>query len=1282
MRLLHVEDNSTDLELVSRTLQRQFPGVSVVSAPTLEAARTALDEGSFEVLLLDLHLPDGEGFELLRELRERGDAIASVVLTGDGEEGAVRGALKAGADEFLVKEPGYFEHVPEAIRSAQRKAANKLIESERRFRALFERTPSIAVQGYDRARRVIYWNHASEALYGFSAEEAYGRRLEELIIPETMRGEVISAVEGWLADRGQSIAAGELTLQRKDGSPTQVFSSHILLDGPDGEPELYCIDVDLNRQKQAVRELEASETRYRQVVENVSEVIFHVDGEGRLSFVNRAWEVLTGLAPVDAVGSPFVDFVHPDDRILGDALFDQTLTGSLPLRRSEFRMLHRDGTVRWVEGQAGVREPGAAGGEVYGTLMDITERVRARLLQQTRSDVLDMIVADRELEEVMDAIIAQIERLKPDLMAGIMLLDRDDWVFERAFSRSLPDFYTQALRGLHAGEHVGSCGAAASTGAVVISRDLQLAPNWRPYRDLVARAGLRSCWSMPFKDEAGEVLGTLAVYAERVHVPDPEEHALIAELAVLASVAVQKKRAGERVLRHEAALEQSARSVLDLMREPDFDKAVDRVLRSIGEVTGVDRVYVFQRNSQDIEAELVIDMTHEWCRDGVEPQLGNSELTGLEWVSGFPRWYELMAAGESVFGHIADFPPPERSFFERQGIKSLLAVPVFVETRLWGFVGFDAVRKRKRWSPPEESVLRIVAASIGAAVERRHSLERLRLWATAFESTRDGVVITDLKPRVVAINRAYSEITGYSEAEVIGRNPGMLRSDRHSAAFYRDMWRALTVDGHWQGEVWNRRRNGEVYPQWLNLAEVRGPHGRPTHYVGVLTDISELKRSEAQLQKLAHYDPLTSLPNRTLALARLERALNDARRHGHGVGVLFIDLDRFKNINDSFGHPVGDELLEQIARRLSTRVRAEDTLARLGGDEFLLVLERIDDPAEAGLVAQSLISLLDTPFTLSGGHEVYVGSSVGISVFPRDSDTPTGLIQHADAALYKAKADGRKTFCYFTTELGVAAQKHIELETRLRRAVEREEFVLHYQPKLAVDGGRIIGCEALVRWLSPELGLVQPSDFIPVAEETGLIGAIGEWVLREACRQAAQWGRGGLPELAVAVNVSARQLWQAELPARVASILRDTGLDPGRLELELTESVIMGQETLAAERFGQLKSLGVKLAIDDFGTGYSSLAYLKRFPIDVLKIDRSFVRDIPGDADDMEIAAAIVAMARALRLTVVAEGVETPAQLAFLAEKACYAYQGYLFSPPVPADEFERLLAADLARIP
>jgi diguanylate cyclase (GGDEF)-like protein/PAS domain S-box-containing protein len=1280
MRLLHVEDDSDDLALVRRALCRSLPDAEIESVRTIAAARAALlGPRRFDAVLLDLCLPDGNGLDLLTELREQGEGIATVVLTGDGDEAAVRAALKAGADDFLVKGPGYFEQLGQAIDAALRKAANKLIESERRFRALFEQTPSIAVQGYDRERCVIYWNQASERLYGYSADEALGRRLEDLIIPPAMRDAVVSAVEAWLDDRDQAIGAEEITLQRKDGRAVHVFSSHVMLDGPDGQPEIYCIDVDLSRQKEAASELEASEARYRQTVESLTEVIFEVDRNGSLIFLNPAWEQLSGQRVRESLGRSLTDFVHPDDRVRCEQIMGELLGGGLESCRHEFRLRRRDGSVRWLEGNAGVRRDAGVPVEVFGALMDISERVSVQRLQQARNEVLDHIVSDRPISEVIDAIIRHVESMRPGFIVAIRLFDRDTDAFVASFSRSLPDFYVESALGVPIGKHGGACGAAVRSGEVVVVEDIQSDPHWKELRALAAGAALNSCWSTPFANEAGEVLGTFAVYTRQRHVPDAAEQALVAEFVNLASVAVQKRETSETLVRRERTLAMASQVVLELLREADFDHAMNRVLSIAGQGTDVDRAYVFEVSGRSESNRLCVSLRHEWVRDGIGPQLGNPELYDVPFSDGFGRWDALFAAGRNVGGDVHDFPPDERAFLEAQQIQSILAVPIVVDNRFWGFIGFDSVRRRKRWSSVEESVLQIISTSIAAALERRASLEKLRLWATAFQSTRDGVVIADTSARIVAVNRAYTSITGYSESEVVGRNPGLIKSGRHTREFYQTMWGQLVAEGHWQGEIWNRRKNGELYPQWLNIATVSAADRKPTHYVGVMTDISELKQSEARLEHMAHYDLLTGLPNRTLALLRLERALVRANRHRHGVGVLFIDLDRFKNINDSFGHPVGDQLLRQIAERLNLRVRSEDTLARLGGDEFLLVLEQLSEPEEAGRVAEGLIGLLDKSFILPEGQEVYVGSSVGIAVFPRDGETPTQLIQHADAALYKAKAEGRKTFSYFTSELGVAAQRRLQLETRLRQGLEREEFVLHYQPKLSVNTGRIEGCEALVRWNSPELGLVSPTDFIPVAEETGLIMRLGEQVLTEACRQAVRWQAAGMSGFTVAVNLSARQLWQPRLPERMARILHETGLDPERLEVELTESVIMGQETLAAERFGQLKSLGVKLAIDDFGTGYSSLGYLKRFPIDVLKIDRSFVRDIPDDANDMEIAAAIVAMAKALRLKVVAEGVETPGQLAFLAELGCDAYQGYLFSPPLPADGFERLLRAQQA---
>ena len=615
--------------------------------------------------------------------------------------------------------------------------------------------------------------------------------------------------------------------------------------------------------------------------------------------------------------------------------------------------------------------------------------------------------------------------------------------------------------------------------------------------------------------------------------------------------------------------------------------------------------------------------------------------------------------------------PEDRGEFERLNQEIRLSPKVF----FWE--GRFLIRGETRWMRIESTPTRLDNGDIvcdGVQIditERRQAEEKLRLIAAVIASTRDSVVITDLEPRILAVNPAYTEITGYSEAEMIGQNPRLLQSGRHDRAFYQALWASLRKTGHWQGELWNRRKNGELYPQWVTLSTVRDHRGEPTHYVGVFTDISQIKHAEARLEHLAHYDPLTELPNRLLAQLRLAHALEQAQRRHCKVGVLFIDLDQFKTVNDSLGHLAGDQLLRAIAQRLSERLRQQDTLARLGGDEFLIVLEGLQRPEEAATVAQTLIGLLTRPFTLlSSDQEIYLGASIGISLYPDDGLSVGELIQHADTTVYQAKAKGRNTYQFYTETLTRAAHERLDMESRLRRGLERGEFLLHYQPLVAVGDGRIIGAEALVRWQPPGEALVPPLRFIPLAEETGLIVALGEWVLRAACTQAQAWREAGLPPLLLAVNLSAQQFQQPGLIEQLRAVLADTGLPATSLELEITESALMQQGQDAVAMLMALKDLGVRLAIDDFGTGYSSLAYLKRFPLDKLKIDQSFVRDIPNDPGDMGITAAIIALARTLRLEALAEGVETAEQLAFLREQGCDTYQGYLFSRPVPAEEF------------
>ncbi len=549
----------------------------------------------------------------------------------------------------------------------------------------------------------------------------------------------------------------------------------------------------------------------------------------------------------------------------------------------------------------------------------------------------------------------------------------------------------------------------------------------------------------------------------------------------------------------------------------------------------------------------------------------------------------------------------------------------------------------------------------------------LRVAAIAFES-KEPMVITDADSIILQVNRAFTESTGYTKEEAVGQRINLLKSGRHDAAFYAEMWEGIERDGTWQGEIWDRRKNGDIYPKWLIISVVKGDDGEVTHYVGTHIDITERKAAEEQIKQLAFYDPLTGLPNRRLLQERLKHGIDVERRDGKQLALLMLDLDRFKAVNDSLGHLAGDELLQQVAARITFRLRDVDMVARLGGDEFIVLLEDIAHPEDAARVAEEIIADLSKPFGLAEDEEVQIGVSIGISLYPQHGDNPEILMDHADAALYQAKDAGRGCFAYFSEDLTLAARERIALESRLRRAIEQDELRIFYQPQVDIVSGRIIGAEALVRWLDPVEGLIPPIRFIPIAEETGLILAVGEWVLRETCRQGKQWLDEGLPPLTLAVNVSSHQFRRSDICVLVGEVLTETGFPAKQLELEITESGLMENQDNATDILNCLRSYGIRLAIDDFGTGYSSLAYLKHFPLDMLKIDKSFIDDIPHMQDDMEIAATIIAMGHILGFKVLAEGVETPEQLAFLREKGCDMYQGYIKSKPVPAEAFVELL--------
>jgi len=547
--------------------------------------------------------------------------------------------------------------------------------------------------------------------------------------------------------------------------------------------------------------------------------------------------------------------------------------------------------------------------------------------------------------------------------------------------------------------------------------------------------------------------------------------------------------------------------------------------------------------------------------------------------------------------------------------------------------------------------------------ERKESEEKLRLSATVIEHIADGVAVVDVAGTIVTVNPAFTHITGYEAEAVVGKSWSVTRSSRHDQEMYWAMWRQLSETGFWRGELWNTRKDGETYLEWLTVSTVRDDAGKVTHYVGVFSDITRLKESQEKLDYLAHHDPLTSLPNRLLFNDRLLHAIGRATRVSQQLAVMFIDLDRFKNVNDTLGHHVGDELLKQVAQALGQRLRDGDTLARLGGDEFIVLLEDVDGSYGAGQVASKMMALFEQPFMVAE-HELFVTGSIGISLFPANGQDANLLVRNADLAMYQAKSRGRNGYQFYSPEMDGEGVERLRMEALLRRAIERKEIFVHYQPQVDIQTRQLIGVEALVRWHNPELGLVSPVRFIPMAEDTGFINQIGEWVLFEACRQMRRWDEAGLTVPKVAVNLSVRQVERGAMTVLVAQVLEETGLAPRRLQLEVTESVIMNTgDALAFVH--ELHAIGVGLAIDDFGTGYSSLAYLKQLPVDVLKIDRSFIKDIAVDSNDEAIAIAIIQLGKSMNLSVIAEGVENEEQAAFLLRHGCTRAQGYLYGRPV-----------------
>ncbi len=703
-----------------------------------------------------------------------------------------------------------------------------------------------------------------------------------------------------------------------------------------------------------------------------------------------------------------------------------------------------------------------------------------------------------------------------------------------------------------------------------------------------------------------------------------------------------------------------------------LDDNIAPAMKLLGQATLADRVFLI-RNRQSGNNERVMELVSEWITHDVPHQATAKVLHGLAYTNGLTHWERALKAGR-ILQHSV---PDSTGIMTRLAIEHLVAVPVFVEETWWGFIGFGRPRGTESWSTLEIEAMQTAAEMIGTAIAHDQAIKELNFAASVYENSLEAIMITDTDGRITRVNPAFTQVTGYSAEEIVGRDVSILHSDRHDAAFYEAIEQRLQQQGFWKGEIWSRRKSGEVYPQQTSISISLGCDRKVHHHIVQFTDISEQKRYQEHIQHLALYDPLTDLPNRRLFQERLDQALRESRRKENATALLYIDLDNFKMVNDTFGHATGDKLLLELTGRLRNMIRETDTLARLGGDEFTVILHALPDSptilSRISEIAVQIIGLIKQPYHIEG-HEALLSASVGIALYPKDSKNSNQLILHADRAMYHAKESGKNTYKFYSNAMDIQARKRHLMESRLRSALEKGEFLLHYQPQTDLESGRIIGLEALVRWQYDEQQLLYPADFIPLAEETGVIVDMGYWVLRTACNQLGKWHAQGFKHLAMTVNISPKQLLQTDFVEQVAGILRQAGVPPTCLELDTTEQILR-QGALVTRTLTQLKEMGIRITLDDFGSGYSSLAQLRDSPLDAIKIDASFIDDIPNSPDASPLAAAIIALARALKLRVVAEGVESASQLEFLRHQNCDSAQGLMLGESLPADKMQLLLA-------
>lgn len=956
--------------------------------------------------------------------------------------------------------------------------------------------------------------------------------------------------------------------------------------------------------------LEESERRYRQLFLGSKAVLLIIDPEdGRIVDANKAACRFYGYGLKEILSKKIseINTLSPEE-------IQQEMERAKQESRDHFYFKHQlsNGSVRHVEVHSGpIQIEDKA--HLYSIVHDITDRHRAEVFLAGQHSTLEKLAKQEPLEEVLDELTEMLEAQNTNAHFAIFSVDKNG-KYHLESAPHLPQDFVETARAEGIDEHCslvrGHCGLSGFEGVMARCDSCQ-ARSW------MEASGIADAVVEPIYSSQRVMIGFFcAFFPQEMNEKDQEiSRDYMKKNASLAGIAIDHHKQVQ-AINHQA---QFLQTVIDAVPAPIYYKDEDGVYIGCNQAMAE----FFERSDDDIVGHRMEDFYPEQSNkfDEVNQTLlkkgGNAVVEGA---------LKRSDGTHHVVIHKARFKEPD------------------------GKPG-------------------IVGAVIDVT-ESKLTEKQLRLAQTVFDTTSEAIVVTDLENRIQGVNPSFSHVTGYSEQEVLGKDPSFLSSGRHDKGFYDRMWQKLASSGRWQGEIWNRRKNGDIYPEWLSISAVLDAQKNVSQYVAVFSDITKRKKAEELIHHQANYDALTNLPNRTLFLDRLKRAMMRSKRQETQVALMFLDLDRFKWVNDTLGHNTGDVLLQEAAARIQNCVRETDTVSRLGGDEFTIVLPDLNHTQDVEKVARKVLEVLSKPFTITG-HEIFVSASVGITVYPDDGKEVELLLRNADTAMYRAKEAGRNDFRFFTAEMNVEAHQQMILERDMRQGIERDEFVVHYQPVVDLNTDKVVSCEALVRWQHPKRGLIGPGFFIGIAEETGLINAIGEIVLRKVCDQINVWQTDAvMKDVRVAVNLSPRQLQSENLLKEFVEIVEAAGVSPQSLTLEVTETLVMQDPEGAAKLLEEIRGMGFKVALDDFGTGYSSLNYLKRFSFDVLKIDRTFIMDIESDEGDAALVEAIIVMAHKLGIHVVAEGVETDPQHEFVSGQNCDFIQGYYYSQPIAPKDF------------